>query len=93
MKQIIKEELTEALQDQNTAITDTVVQSLRSGAVTPAPAAAGPASPDPAVLQARIMTLLQQGQLNEAFKMVNLSWVSLILSLSLSRSFFFFFCT
>ena len=69
MKEVVKEELTEALKDQQTTISDNVIQCLRSGAVTPAPMSA---TPDPAIQQARIMTLLQQGQLNEAFQVVSI---------------------
>lgn len=69
MKEVVKEELAEALKDQQSNISDSVLQCLRSGAVTPAPMSS--ATPDPVVQQARIMTLLQQGQLNEAFQMVS----------------------
>ena len=77
MKEVVKEELAEALKDQQHAISDNVIQCLRSGAVTPAPMSA---TPDPAAQQARIMTLLQQGQLNEAFQVVSVEYVSLQLS-------------
>ena len=69
MKAVVKEELVEALKDQHTTISDSVIQCLRSGAVTPVPLSA---TPDPAIQQARIMTLLQQGQLNEAFQIVSI---------------------
>ena len=68
MKEVVKEELAEALKDQQHTISDNVIQCLRSGAVTPTPLSA---TPDPAAQQARIMTLLQQGQLNEAFQVVS----------------------
>ncbi len=71
---MVREELSELLREQHTSISESVVQSLRSGAVTPAGLVAGPggaaASPDPAVQQAHIRNLLQQGQLNEAFQLV-----------------------
>ena len=73
MKEVVKEELAEALKDQQHTISDNVIQCLRSGAVTPAPVSA---TPDPAAQQARIMTLLQQGQLNEAFQVVSVEYVS-----------------
>ncbi len=65
----MREELSSALRDQQNTISDSVMQCLRSGAVTPAPVAS--VTPDPAVQQARIMALLQQGQLNEAFQTVS----------------------
>ena len=68
MKEVVKEELAEALKDQQNTISDNVIQCLRSGAVTPAPMST---TLDPAIQQARIMTLLQQGQLNEAFQVVS----------------------
>ena len=54
-----------AVREQGASISDSVLNAMRSGAVTPVHV-----SPDPHQTQAHVLQLLRQGQLNAAFQQV-----------------------
>ena len=77
LQKLIQDQVVTALQEQQAAISDqllnTVVATMRSQAPTPVPGPAptsAPPTPDPQQLQAHVLQLLRQGQLNAAFQQV-----------------------
>ena len=62
---LVHEEITIAMKEHQMTISDSVLSVIRSTAVTPVPA-----TPEPQVTHAHVMSLLRQGQLNAAFQQV-----------------------
>jgi len=65
VRQAVKEEVSIAVREQGASISDSVLNAMRSGAVTPVQV-----TPDPHQAQTHILQLLRQGQLNSAFQEV-----------------------
>ncbi|KAL4234140.1 enhancer of mRNA decapping 4 [Mactra antiquata] len=63
VREAVREEISLAMKQHSDTINDSVLNILRSGAVTPVRA-----TPDPQVEKTHIMNLLRQGQLNAAFQ-------------------------
>lgn len=66
VQRIVKGEVSQAMKEQQAAVTSSIMQAMRSAAGTPVPTA----HMDYQAQQASILQLLQQGQLNEAFQQV-----------------------
>ncbi|KAM6946368.1 enhancer of mRNA-decapping protein 4 [Aplochiton taeniatus] len=64
VQRIVKGEVSLAMKEQQAAVTSSIMQAMRSAAGTPVPTA----HLDYQTQQANILTLLQQGQLNQAFQ-------------------------
>ncbi|XP_062860187.1 enhancer of mRNA-decapping protein 4 [Trichomycterus rosablanca] len=64
VQRIVKGEVSQAMKDQQAAVTSSIMQAMRSAASTPVPTS----HLDYQTQQASILQLLQQGQLNEAFQ-------------------------
>lgn len=65
VRQAVKEEVSIAVREQSASISDSVLEAMRSGAMTPIQV-----TPDPHQAQTQILGLLRQGQLNAAFQEV-----------------------
>lgn len=63
VRQAVKEEVSIAVREQSASISDSVLEAMRSGAMTPIQV-----TPDPHQAQTQILGLLRQGQLNAAFQ-------------------------
>ncbi|KAK3085774.1 hypothetical protein FSP39_008550 [Pinctada imbricata] len=63
VRQVVKEEVGVAVREQGATISDSVLNAMRSGAMTPVQM-----SPDPQHAQSQVLQLLRQGQLNAAFQ-------------------------
>ncbi len=70
LHKVIEEEVVRSMQEHQTTISDSVINAMRSGAVTPAPT-----TPDPHRQQTDILQLLRQGQVNTAFQQVGASLI------------------
>ena len=66
VQRIVKGEVSQAMKEQQAAVTSSIMQAMRSAAGTPVPTA----HLDYQTQQANILQLLQQGQLNQAFQQV-----------------------
>ncbi|KAK7160200.1 hypothetical protein R3I93_007983 [Phoxinus phoxinus] len=64
VQRIVKGEVSQAMKEQQAAVTSSIMQAMRSAAGTPVPST----HLDYQAQQASILQLLQQGQLNEAFQ-------------------------
>ncbi|KAJ3596303.1 hypothetical protein NHX12_002712 [Muraenolepis orangiensis] len=64
VQRIVKGEVSQAMKEQQAAVTSSIMQAMRSAASTPVPTA----HLDYQTQQASILQLLQQGQLNQAFQ-------------------------
>ncbi|KAG7275300.1 hypothetical protein CRUP_018274 [Coryphaenoides rupestris] len=64
VQRIVKGEVSQAMKEQQAAVTSSIMQAMRSAASTPVPTA----HLDYQTQQANILQLLQQGQLNQAFQ-------------------------
>lgn len=65
VREAVHEEVSRAMKEHGSKISDNVLSAMRSGAVTPMRA-----TPDPHMEKTHIMNLLRQGQLNAAFQQV-----------------------
>lgn len=65
VREAVRDEVATAMREHGNTISDSVLNAMRSGAVTPVRA-----TPDPQVEKTHIMNLLRQGQLNAAFQQV-----------------------
>ncbi|KAK3581118.1 hypothetical protein CHS0354_033911 [Potamilus streckersoni] len=63
VRDAVREEVSMAVKEQGASISDSVLNAMRSGAVTPVQV-----TPDPQLARSQILHLLQQGQLNTAFQ-------------------------
>ncbi|KAL3859977.1 hypothetical protein ACJMK2_010154 [Sinanodonta woodiana] len=63
VRDAVREEVSMAIKEQGASISDSVLNAMRSGAVTPVQV-----TPDPQLAKSQILQLLQQGQVNTAFQ-------------------------
>jgi len=84
VRDVVKDEVTRAMREHGTAISDNVLHAMRSGAVTPMRQ-----TPDPQIEKTHILNLLRQGQLNAAFQQVSVALNTLCDCINAINSFAF----